>query len=360
MLCVRDAIVRMKPYHPPVNGRSGLRLDFNENLAGCSPRVLAALSSLTPDILATYPERGPVERRVAEFLHLDPAQTLLTNGVDEAIHLICGAYLEAGTEALIATPTFGMYEVYAAQTGAEVVRVQAREDFAFPLENMLAAISVRTRVVLIANPNNPTGQAVSECHLISILRAAPSAAVLVDEAYYDFHGFSLLSRLHEFPNLLVARTFSKAFGMAGLRVGVLCGDPIQVQLIRKIVSAYNVNIAALTVLGAALAERDYVTSYVAEVREQRERVSAALKDIGIHYWPSAGNFVLCRIGARSAEFCAALRSLGVLVRDRSTDPGCDGCVRITIGMRSQMDRLLAELPKVLDQLGLQARNEVSA
>src|SRR5947209_8989891 len=172
MLNVRDAIARMGAYRPPVSGRLGLRLDFNENTFGCSPRVIAKLRSLTAESLTIYSDRAPAEALVADFLHLAANEVLLTNGVDEAIHIICEAYLESSSEVVVVTPTFGMYEVYAQQTGASVLRVPAAQDFAFPAQQLLAAISPRTRVILIANPNNPTGAAAREEDLVSILKAA--------------------------------------------------------------------------------------------------------------------------------------------------------------------------------------------
>src|SRR6266404_1229849 len=132
MLKPRDAICNLTPYHPPLAGREGLRMDFNENTAGCSPKVLERLRSLTAEDLTRYPERAPLERRIAEFLALDPSQVLLTNGVDEAIHLLCSAYLEPGAEAVVPVPTFAMYELSAQAAGATVVRVPAGGDFAFP------------------------------------------------------------------------------------------------------------------------------------------------------------------------------------------------------------------------------------
>src|SRR5580698_5517825 len=180
MLEARTAVKNLHAYRPPLAGRSGLRLDFNESTVGCSPRVLARLRSLDAELLARYPEREPVEKEVASFLGLDPAQVLLTNGVDEAIHLLCSTYLEPDDEALIVVPTFAMYAVFAQAEGARLVQVLAGENFAFPLEGVLSRISPKTRLIAVANPNNPTGAAVACEVLLRIVRAAPHAAVLVD------------------------------------------------------------------------------------------------------------------------------------------------------------------------------------
>src|ERR1700739_2878040 len=157
MLEARAAVRRLKEYHPPLGGRVGLRLDFNENTVGCSPRVLERLRHLQFEQLARYPERASVERQVASHLGVNSAGLLLTNGVDEAIHLICETYLEPGDEVLIVVPTFSMYEIYAAATGAQVIAVPADSDFRYPTAEVVARISSRTRLIAIANPNNPTG-----------------------------------------------------------------------------------------------------------------------------------------------------------------------------------------------------------
>jgi histidinol-phosphate aminotransferase len=338
-------------------GRQGLRLDFNENTVGCSPRVLARMRALDAETLARYPDREPVEHEVARFLGLDAPQLLLTNGVDEAIHLLCSTYLEAGDEAIIVMPTFAMYSIFAQAAGAKVVEVRSGPDFAFPSEALLTKISPRTRFIAVANPNNPTGAAVSEEILLQIADAAPQAAVLVDEAYFEFHGETLLAR--ERPsNLFVARTFSKAYGLAGLRIGVLVGDPLQMAMVRRVASPYNVNAVALAVLPEAFQDAAYVEHYAAEVRRNRKLLEQEISALGLHYWPSRGNFVLVRIGPLHNDFMHSLRDRGILVRDRDSDPGCEGCVRLTVGSDEQMRTLIAALRCVVEELAL--RGEVRA
>src|ERR1700728_2154230 len=154
MLEARTAVRNLREYHPPLAGRTGLRLDFNESTVGCSPRVLARLRSLDAELLARYPEREPVEKNVAHFLDLDPAQVLLTNGVDEAIHLLCSTYLDPGDEALVVVPTFAMYGIFAQTEGARIVEVLADDTFVCPEQDLLARLSSRTRLIAVANTNN--------------------------------------------------------------------------------------------------------------------------------------------------------------------------------------------------------------
>ena len=351
MLSPREAVRTLPSYHPPLAGRNGLRLDFNENTVGCSPRVLECLRQLGPEQLARYPERGPVEATVAEFLGIAAPELLLTNGVDEAIHLLCETYLEAGDEALIAVPTYSMYRIYAMAAEANLVSVPAGKDFLFSTDDVCSSISPRTRLIAIANPNNPTGTVAPREDLLRIARSAPNAAVLVDEAYFEFYGQSMLAARNEFANLFVARTFSKAYGLAGLRVGVLVGNAEQMRAVRRVSSPYNVNAVALACLPAALGDQPYIQQYVAEVRESRTRLEQALEALGIQFWPSQANFVLARVGA-ATSFVEHMRRRGILVRDRSTDHGCEGCVRITLGPREHADRLLTALQETCDELGI--------
>ena len=358
MLSARKAVQQMHEYHPPLAGRKGLRLDFNENTEGCSPRVLARIREITADDLARYPEREPVEAIAAAYLGLAAEQVLLTNGVDEGIHLLCEAYLESQDEVIVVTPTFSMYEIFAEATGATVVRVQCDEDLRFPLGKVLTKISAATRLIAVASPNNPTGGVATREQLLTIAKSAPGAALLVDEAYFDFHGQTVMSDVGTQPNLFVARTFSKAYGLAGLRIGILAGPREQMPVVRRVSSPYSVNAVALLALPEALADGEYISSYVEQVNAGRTKLENELQRARIEWWPSEANFVLMRIGERHREFVVAMRQRGILVRDRSSDPGCEGCVRITLGTGEQTERLLAAFREVVAELKLGA--EVSA
>jgi histidinol-phosphate aminotransferase len=349
MLSPRATVLSIPAYHPPLAGRNGLRLDFNENTVGCSPRVLQRVRQLSAEDLACYPEREPVEEAVAGFLNVDPSELLLTNGVDEAIHLLCQSYLETGDEAIIIAPTYSMYRIYIAGTGAQATSVPASDDFKFPTQAVLEQVGPRTRFIAIANPNNPTGAVASTSDLLRVIESAPNAAVLIDEAYFEFYGRTLLPRHRDFPNLFIARTFSKAYGMAGLRVGALIGDAEQLRVMRRVCSPYNVNAAALACLPEAIADQVYIQQYVAEVRESRTRLQNALRSHGVPFWPSEANFVLARIAAAkegATVFVEEMRRRGILVRDRSSDYACEGCARMTLGPRHHSDRLLNALQEV--------------
>jgi histidinol-phosphate aminotransferase len=234
---------------------------------------------------------------------------------------------------------------------AQVVSVPADRDFAFPGDDLSNRITPRTRFIAIANPNNPTGTVATHEEILRVIRAAPNAAVLVDEAYFEFYGQSTLSACNEFPNLFVARTFSKAYGLAGLRIGALVGDADQMRAVRRVSSPYNVNAVALACLPEALRDQEYIRSYMTEVCESRARLEHSLEARGVQLWRSRANFVLLRVGA-AALFAERMRRRGILVRDLSSGHACEGCVRITLGPRAHCDRLLVALNESLEELGI--------
>jgi histidinol-phosphate aminotransferase len=347
----RRAVLEMPEYHPPLAGREALRLDFNENTLAPSPRVIERVRRITAEDLTKYPEREPVERLVAKHFGLQPEQVLLTNGVDEGIHLMCSAFLDEGDEALIAPPTFFMYDVNVSLMTRGLVKVQSDETLEFPFERFMAAITEKTKLIIVATPNNPTGAPVSREHLLAIAKTAPHAVLMVDEAYYHFHGESVMQDLSDVPNLIVARTFSKAYGLANLRAGMLAGNPELLRYVRKVCSPYNINGVALDCLSVAIEDEGYLAWYVEQVRVGRERMMGGLAELGVPYFPSEANFVLMKIGSKHKELVTAMRKHGVLLRDRSTDPGCDGYVRITIGVEDHVTRGLAALKASLDEIG---------
>ncbi len=351
----RLRVRQMKEYHPPLGSRDALRLDFNENTLACSPKVREVLGRISTGDLTRYPEREPIEAMVAGHLSLTPSQVVLTNGVDEAIHVLFETFLESGDEVLLPVPTYTMYEVYASATDACVVPIQAATDLQFPFERLLAAITPRTKVIAIANPNSPSGSVAPRAQLIELARRAPHAVLLVDEAYFHFHGESVLDQIDTLPNLVVARTFSKAYGLAGLRLGLLAGPVGLMQWIRRVLSPYSVNSLALACLPAALEDATYLEWYVNEVTSARSEFEAVVDAAQVRRWPTHANFILVDIGPRHTEFVQRMRAANVLVRDRSNDPGCDGCVRITIGTRQQMRHAAEALSETM--AALRAGNE---
>jgi histidinol-phosphate aminotransferase len=338
----RPSVRTMRPYVPPTGDRLGaLRLDFNENTTSASDAVLSAIkNAITGDVLAAYPDYSRTLPAIARGLGVEPDQLVLTNGTDEAIQLLVNTFLQAGDRLAILEPSYAMYRFYAEVAGVEVVPVAYRlaDDLAFPLDDLLAVLDNGVDAVFIANPNNPTGRAVPLDSIRRIVERAGRALVLVDEAYVEFSGISALDLIGEYPNVLVSRTFSKAYGLAGLRCGCLVSRSETLDWVRRAQSPYSVNALAAVAAAAAIADPDYVAAYTAMVLAARRFTSERLRALGYRVFPSDGNFVLFVAGERKTRLLAALHDEGVLVRDRSHE--IDGCLRVTIGTQEQMNRFI--------------------
>lgn len=343
----REAVLSMSPYSPPTGGRADkLRLDFNENTVGCSPNVIEFLKQrLDEGRLAVYPEYVDAKRDLSVHFGVPEEQMLLTNGTDEAIQVIINTYVDDGDDVVILRPSYAMYRFYAEVAGAQIRDLDYRADsLAFPLEELLETVQPTTRAVLISNPNNPTGTAVRLEGIEKILRRASGAAVLIDEAYYEFCGITAMRLIDEYPNLFVSRTFSKVYGMAAMRLGAIFSQGQNIAYLHKAQSPYSVNTLAALAARAAVQDSTYITKYVTEVLAARELVYVGLEKLRIPYYESHGNFVLIRVGERAVELRDKLRDAGVLVRDRSYELA--GCVRVTVGTRDQMRHFLSELERV--------------
>lgn len=341
-------------YERVVTSGSGLRLHLNENTAGCSPRVVAAIQRLTPQDLAIYPDYDAATAACAAFLGVDTASLVLTNGLDEGILAMAVAALRNGPadapfEAIIVVPAFDMYAACADAAGGRVVEVPLGEGFAFPLDGVLRAVTPRTRAIWLTDPHNPTGQVIPREAVARIAAAAPHALVMVDEAYADFAGTTLIGSglLAAHANLLVGRTFAKAHGLAGLRIGAVVGHPSTLAPLRRVIPPYSINACVAAALPAALEDRAWFEGYLAQVAASKALVYGALERRGIQFWPSAANFVLARFGGDTARLVEALAARGVHVRDRSGDPGCDGCLRITTGVVEHTRAFIVALGEVL-------------
>lgn len=343
----REAVIHMAPYSPPTGERLGkLRMDFNENTVGCSPRIAQFLRDhITEALISVYPDYSGVREALAPHFGVEPSQILLTNGTDEAIQVLINTYVDDGDEVLLLRPSYAMYRFYAEVAGATIREIDYQApDFEFPLAQFLDAISPRTKAVLIANPNNPTGTGISLTAIERIVRRASHAVVLIDEAYYEFSGVTAIRNLTRSPNLFVSRTFSKVYGMAAMRMGCLFSQAQNIAYLHKAQSPYSVNSLAALAAKEAVEDHMYITNYVTEVLAARELLCYSLEKLGIHYTPSSANFVLGHFGARAIEVRDALRGRAILVRDRSYE--IPGAVRITVGTREQTQRLVDELSRL--------------
>ena len=328
-------------YVRPADRAGALRLHLNENTGGCSPAVIDAIRQLSAEDVAFYPDYAVLTRECAAYLGVSEPQLVLTNGLDEGLlALTVCAFRVMPTssgppEAIVPEPAFEMYSVFVKAAGGRVVSVAPRHDFAFQLKELCRAITERTRIIFLTNPNNPTGQLIPRDTIREIVRSSPpEVTIAIDEAYFDFCGETFLHEVAAHPHVVIGRTFAKAHGLAGLRAGCLIGDAGRLAAVREVVPPYSLSVFAVAGWRAALRDREYLDWYRTQVAESREILYAACERLQLPYLKSAGNFVLINVGraGNPADIARAFAGRGVLVRDRSNDPGCAGCIRITAGV----------------------------
>ena len=362
----RPEVESLTAYSAPLEGRRGLlRLDFNENTVGPSPQVVAAIRAMPADHFAIYPEYdGLREAVVASLLATSGAAAPqapgsgglgadhigLFNGVDAAIHAVFHAYGDRGDRLLTTSPTFGYYTPCAQMQGMEIEAIPyALPDFAFPLEALTAALLrpgvAPPKLLLICNPNNPTGTRLAPDQILALAAAAPQTLVVVDELYEAFTGDSVLPALlgggdpfAAYPNLVVLRSLAKTAGLAGLRIGFAIGAPAVVDRIGRVTGPYDINSLAVTAALAALADQAYVDAYVAEVLGARDWLVAQLVQAGVRHHSAGGNYLLIWPQGDPRAVEQALRQAGILVRSMAGKPLIDGSLRVSLGTRAQMEQ----------------------
>jgi len=357
----RPEVETLTAYSAPLEGRRGLlRLDFNENTVGPSPQVVAAVRAIPADHYAIYPEYDGLREAVIASLAaesvagtLTPAHIGLFNGVDEALHAVFHAYGAAGERLLTTSPTFGYYTPCARMQGMEIEAIPYRlPDFAFPFEEIKAALGASApRLLLICNPNNPTGTRLAPQRILELAAAAPGTLVVVDELYEAFTGDSVLPLLLDtaagtdpfaaYPNLLVLRSLAKTAGLAGLRFGFAVGAPALVDRVSRVSGPYDVNSFAVTAAHAALADQAYTDAYVAAVLRARAWLLEQLVGAGVRHHAAGGNYLLLWPRRPAAVVEAELRAAGILVRSMAGKPLIDGSLRVSLGTTEQMEQFWA-------------------
>jgi histidinol-phosphate aminotransferase len=248
-----------------------------------------------------------------------------------------------------------MYRYYAEIAGARIETLRYGAEMEFPLDDFVCALRKKPAVVFIANPNNPTGTLLAREAIKKILLEAASTVVVIDEAYAEFSGVTVLPWIRRYPNLFVTRTFSKAAGLAGLRLGAAMACRESIALLRRAMPPFPVNIGALVAADAALQERSSIRNYVKQTREIREWFAAELARLGVRTFPSAGNFLLADFGSQGPALFKKLAAAGILVRERSKDIG-PGFVRISIGTGSEMKQLVKVIQKEIGPIFRRGRN----
>ncbi|MCX5938913.1 MAG: histidinol-phosphate transaminase, partial [Cyanobium sp. LacPavin_0920_WC12_MAG_62_9] len=305
----RPEVEGLQAYSAPLEGRRGLlRLDFNENTVGPSPKVVEAIRAIPADHYAIYPEYDGLREAVATNLAdrsggraglahpLTPEHVGLFNGVDAALHAVFHAYGASGDRLLTTSPTFGYYTPCAQMQGMAIEAIPYQgADFAFPLDELRAALLGQPpRLLLICNPNNPTGTRLAPELILELAAAAPQTLVVVDELYEAFTGDSLMPLVDfgRHPNVLVLRSLAKTAGLAGLRMGFAIGDPGVVDRVSRVSGPYDINSFAVTAALAALADQPYVDAYVQQVGHARDWLVQQCVASGVRHHAAGGNYLL--------------------------------------------------------------------
>ncbi|GMV39229.1 MAG: histidinol-phosphate aminotransferase [Myxococcales bacterium] len=333
--------------------RDVYKLDWNESTIPPSPMVLAAIGRFLSNThhLNWYPElySKRLTTALASYVGVPEGSLLVTNGSDDALDLVCRTYLDDGDEVVVPSPTYTHFLVYAGARGAQILRVYAEDPFHQNLDGILKSVGYRTKLIYLVSPNNPTGIRYSEEQVSRVLEAAPGAIVIVDEAYFEFCGVSVAVLTQRYPNLVVTRTFSKSFGIAGLRIGYAVACPEVIETLKRIFNPKSVNVLGQIAAEAALQDREYLDRYVASVTAAKELIREHLDARGVECRVTPANYVLIRV-PDAKRFCALLEDEGVFIRDRSSIPQLQHYARMSVGTVEQTGEILRRVDRVLDRM----------
>ena len=356
MIRAKAEVEALTPYVAPLEGRRPmLRLDFNESTVGPSPRVLEAIRSLPPDAYGAYPEYAGLNGAYAETVGVPERHVEAFNGVDAAIRAIFDAYGEKGSTFLTTAPTFGYYEPCAQQQGMVIDEVLYPEDLRFPLATITRKLESRPRLLIVCNPNNPTGTVIDPSALAALARSAPHTLVVVDELYVAFTGQSVVPLALELPNVVALQSLSKAAGLAALRLGFAVGHPTIVERLRRVTGPYDINMFAVVAARAAMADPDHTRRYVAEVLAAREWTIGELRRLGVRCAGEGGNYLLVWPPGDCEAAVQALRDQRILVRSMARKPVIAGSFRLTIGTLADMRSFVSAFSAIVSPHARSAR-----
>lgn len=333
----------MQRYSPPLEQHAkfeGLRLDFNERLAPLPVKVIDAIRSFDPQRFMVYPSYGDLVEKIAKYAQVDANSLMITNGSDQGMELIFRTFVSAGDKVVIPSPSFAMFYQVSRIQGAEIIKPNYKSDGSFPLEEVMELLKQKPKLVIICNPNNPTGSLLPLEKIETILRAASGTLVYVDEAYFEFSGVTAVGLIQKYPNLFVTRTFSKAFGLAALRIGYLMSCKANIDEMLKVRGPYDINQIAVVAADASLKTLPELKQYCDEVmKEAKLFTEKFLRKKGIEFFPSGANFIYFK--EPFARFSDKLEESGILIR-----PQADGYARVTIGTLTQMQRFVEFLNQI--------------
>lgn len=325
-----------------------IKLDANENPYGCSPRVLRALAECRKWNIYPDAAQGRLRRQLQDYVGVDASRIVAACGSGELLDDILCLFVRPGDEVINCIPTFDMYRTRTLINGATLVNVPRGEGYAIDMGAVKATITPKTKLIILANPNSPTGTATPESDILELLEMR--VPVLVDEAYYEFYGKTAVSLVGRYPNLMVLRTFSKWAGLAGLRVGYGVFPPEVASYLIKIKLPYNVNVAALVAVQESLKDVDYLMGNVKAIIDERVRMFREIDKIGwLKTFPSQANFIFCSVQKGDAgRLHQRLQQKGILVR-YFDQPRLQNCIRFSVGKPEDTDTLMKALQGLGDK-----------
>ncbi len=343
----RRFLARIAPYAKTDGSRrDNIRLDLNENRFPPAPGVVRALRRLAAGALAMYPESEPLRRELAKFHGLEAENVLLANGGDQAIRWVFETFVEMGNTVVWAAPTFSIYPLSARLRQARIQSVPFTGDFNFPLEKILSLLARKPSLLVLVSPNNPTGTVINDDALRRMLQRSEKTLVLLDEAYGFFSGLDHAAWIREFPSLVILNSFSKAFALAGMRLGYLLGAGEMLKEIEKVALPYPVGSASIQAGLAALSDVKQARQQARRMQQQKKSLIKALEKLDVSCRDTDANFLLARFDDAGAVW-EKLRQRGVLVKSLAQEPQLADCLRITVGTRSDHRRLLSALDRIL-------------
>ncbi len=351
MSIFKSHIDAMSAYQPPLEGRDPKRhllLDFNERSVPVSEPIKQALINyINDDRMQMYPSYGDIVQRIADYTGVLAEQVMITNGSDQGIDLIIRAACREGDEAIIPGPSFAMYKQVALVENLSIVEPQYTRELGFPTAEVLAAVNERTRLICIANPNNPSGTVAAREDIVTIAKAAPEAVILVDECYFEYCGVTVSDLVDQHKNIVITRTFSKTWGLPSLRFGYVISARENILALLNVRGPYDINQLAVVAIHAALDNPEYTQNYVREIMEEsKPLLEAFLERKQIPYWPSGANFIWT-FPPNAEVLDGALQQAGILVRPKADAEGRLG-LRITLGTREQMERIIQVLETAMN------------
>jgi histidinol-phosphate aminotransferase len=345
-------IQKIKPYCPPLSGRgqySGLLLDFNERTIPISNKVKKVLVDFFKNgKINTYPDYGNLSKKIAKYANVTEAEVMLTNGSEQAMDIIFRTFTAKDSETIIPSPSYSMFYLFGELCENNIICPDYEANFTYPVNEVLKKINKKTKLIVICNPNNPSGTLVSLNKIESILKKALAvkAIVYLDEAYFEFSQITAAPLINKYPNLIISRTFSKAFGLASLRIGYILTSTQNITELLKVRGPYDINMPACLAANAALDDIKDIKNYVSEVMfKAKPLFESFLTQNKITFYKSGANFILFKPKNVQKTF-DILNKKGFLLR-RQMRKGLEDTIRLTIGTEKQIKTLISAYKKYL-------------